>query len=301
VLYADASECEIYGNTCNVNGGGAAGSILRNCLIRNNAVNQEGGGAYLSSLKNCTVVYNGAKNGGGVSGGTQENCIVYFNTATTGSNYWTSDMRYSCTTPDLGVQGCFAADPMFVDVSSRNYRLRYGSPCIDRGTNNTESVPLDLDHYARPLDGDFNGQSRYDVGAYEYNPSVYDTDGDGMPDRWEFGHGLNPSSSNGIDGAAADWDGDGMDNFAEWVADTDPTNNASFLHFTDIEFSGNGISLGWQGGTSVWQYLERSTRMGTGTVWTSVFSNGPVTAPSTSYLDTAATNSAYFYRIKAAR
>ena len=47
-----------------------------------------------------------------------------------------------------------------------------------------------------------------------------DTDGDGMPDKWEIGHGLNPRAA--ADGSK-DQDGDGYTNVEEYLNGTDPT------------------------------------------------------------------------------
>jgi YD repeat-containing protein len=49
-----------------------------------------------------------------------------------------------------------------------------------------------------------------------------DGDGDGLPDSWEYAHGLNPFSAVGNDGAAGDPDGDGWTNLQEWTARTNP-------------------------------------------------------------------------------
>jgi hypothetical protein len=58
-----------------------------------------------------------------------------------------------------------------------------------------------------------------------------DTDGDGMPDFWEELHFGGPT--NGV--AGADNDGDTFDNLSEWIADTIPTNSASFFRLDGID------------------------------------------------------------------
>jgi len=61
-----------------------------------------------------------------------------------------------------------------------------------------------------------------------------DSDGDGMPDRWEADHGLNP---NDPWDAAQDADGDGLNNYLEYYHGTNPWNADS---------NGNGIPDGWE-------------------------------------------------------
>ena len=90
---------------------------------------------------------------------------------------------------------------------------------------------------------------------------IVDTDLNGLPDWWEFqyfGHytGTNPN---------ADPDHDGMSNYAEWVAGTNPTNAASALRLTMLSVTNlNQITLAWSSvaGKSYW--LESSTNLLTG-------------------------------------
>ena len=54
--------------------------------------------------------------------------------------------------------------------------------------------------------------------------TVRDSDGDGMPNRWEVAHGLNAHKAN----ARADKDKDGLRNLGEYKHDTDPADEDSF-------------------------------------------------------------------------
>ena len=58
-----------------------------------------------------------------------------------------------------------------------------------------------------------------------------DDDGDGMPDDFELQHGLNAKSSLDAD---TDEEPDGFTNLQEYIADTNPTNAASFWRLQAI-------------------------------------------------------------------
>ena len=61
-------------------------------------------------------------------------------------------------------------NPQFIDAEGKNYRLLVGSPCIDASINDflLEYQTRDIDKRLRVVDGDYNGQPKVDMGAYEY-------------------------------------------------------------------------------------------------------------------------------------
>ena len=67
--------------------------------------------------------------------------------------------------------GDISSDPIFVDAAGGNYHLQAGSPCIDAG-NNTGAPSTDFDRNPRPIDGDDDGITIVDMGAFEYVPQL---------------------------------------------------------------------------------------------------------------------------------
>jgi len=240
----DASRCIVQGNSADGNGGGVyipSDGYMTNCLVTGNQSGGDGGGVCapgenMAWMQFCTVADNtAAATGGGVTHVSIRNCIVYFNSAPVSSNFYGSDYDYSCFAPVTPSANNTDEDPSFLDREAGDYRLRYGSPCID-GADPYASESSDLDGNPRPVEGDFNVIPRSDMGCYEYDPASADSDGDGMDDTWEHGYGLNPT--NAAD-ATQDSDGDHVDNREEYVADTVPTNAASFFHITAVARTGS--------------------------------------------------------------
>jgi hypothetical protein len=100
---------------------------------------------------------------------------------------------------------------------------------------------------------------------------------------------------------SGDPDGDGFNNLAEFTADTNPTNAASHLRITGINFVPAGIAFQWQGGTLATQYLQCAFALGAADTWTDVFTNLPPTASPSGFTNPPPTNATQFYRLRALR
>jgi len=129
-----------------------------------------------------------------------------------------------------------------------------------------------------------------------------DSDGDGIPDSWTqqyFGHSTGQAGD--LSRAADDADGDGMNNLAEYLCGTDPTNPASYLHLTGTAIAGLDRSVSWAAIGGIGYVVQSSTNLAAG--FTDI---SPVIMPGTNgtqtYVHTgAATNAApCFYRIRLA-
>jgi hypothetical protein len=283
-----AYNCLISSNRAS-SGGGAFSNILNNCVLKNNlATGDGGGGAYNSTLLNCTVISNLCQSvGGGISGGTLANCILYHNFAPKIPDYPNdarSTLNYCDVTP-LATNGVgnITNEPVFANLAAGDFHLQSNSPCINSGNNACVSVTSDFDGNPRIVGG------TVDIGAYEYQ-----TPGSIISYAWLQQYGLPTDGS----ADSADPDGDGMNNWQEWKARTNPTNALSVLQMQSpiVTNSVTGIIVSWQSVSGVLYYLQRSSDLTT--PFSSIQSNIVGQAGTTSVTDPTATNaSSCFYRV----
>ena len=300
------NNCVLSGNSA-PSGGGALASVLNNCLVINNTAYNAysgqgsaswGGGVDDCIANNCTIAFNTVVNppnpigarayGGGAVESELNNCIVQFNSIAPypygyneyNYNYYLGTITNCCTSPLLyDGTGNFTSNPIFVNSAGGDYHLQTNSPCIDAGNNVYVTISSDLDGRPRIIN------RIVDIGAYEFQ---------GPFNTWLQQFGL-PTN-----GAAdfIDTDGDGMNNYQEWIAGTNPTNAASVLELASPSQSISGISVTWQSVSTETYYLQSSTNLSAQPAFTFSQSNIVGKAGSTSYTDTTATNGGpYFYRV----
>ncbi len=284
-----SSNCVFMANSSG-NGGGALLGTLYNCLLYGNTARLDGGGAQGATLYNCTVCNNTATNiGGGTVTCTLFNTIVYYNVAPVSSNWSGGTFSYCCTFPAAPDVDSFTNPPVFVNPAAGDYHQQTNSPTINGGINITPTVPTiitDLDGNPRIVGG------IEDMGAYEYQGS---NQGLPIPIPWLRRYGLP------LDGSAdyIDSDGDGMNNWQEWIAGTDPVDNTSVLKLMSVVPNGvSGTTVTWQSVSGITYYIQSGTDLGAPSPFTTIQSNIAGQPLTTSYTDTTADNGdSVFYRV----
>jgi hypothetical protein len=286
---ATLNNCVVSGNSAGW-GGGIDYCTANNCLLTGNNAAQGGGGAVDGTLNNCTVVYNLALvSGGGAYAAVLNNSIIYNNFAPEGTNYTLDtlsggSLQSCCTTPLPPGYWNFTNAPIFIDEASGNFRLQTNSHCINAGNNLDAMGSVDLDGNPRIVGGTI------DVGAYE--SQVYSSL---ISYAWLLQYGLPTDGS----ADALDPDGDGMNNWQEWIAGTVPTNAASVLRMLSPSKNASGLQLSWQSVIAKRYFLQRSTNLAAQPAFVTIQSNlfgqsNNITA----FTDSGATNpTPYFYRV----
>jgi len=266
-------------------GGGVWGSAANECMFITNSASQ-GGAGYFATLNNCTLVGNLASDfGGGATSTSLTNCVLYYNDAPSGTNYdSTVAMSFCCTTPQptSGI-GNITNEPLFVDSVNGNLRLESNSPCINSGNNAFTPAGPDLDGNPRIVGG------TVDIGAYEFQrPTSV------ISYAWLQQYGFT------TDGSAdyTDPDGDGMNNWQEWVAGTNPTNALSVLKMLAPSNNLSGVSVSWDSVGGITYFPQRSTNLAAEPSFSTVQTNLVGQDNTTTFNDTNAIGfSPFFYRV----
>lgn len=285
------ANCIIVGNAASANGGGVFSNTLVNCVLFNNWTYYYGSAIYAGLLKNCTLVSNSSAGGNAAFHSVAFNCILYYNTCYYNlqgpANYDSSSSLINCCTfptPYPAGQGNFTNAPLFVDLAGGNFRLQAGSPCINAGANKYAPAPIDLDGNPRIAGG------TVDVGAYEFQAPASK-----ISYAWLNQYNL-PA-----DGSAdnLDSDGDGLSNWQEWIAGTDPTKANSALRIVQSTNAASGLSITWSSVNTRTYSLERATNLAALPAFTALRTNVVGASGTTTITDTNASGPGpFFYRVR---
>ncbi len=162
-----------------IHGNFSSSPTMINCAFSDNMAGTDGGGMYNTNscnptLTNCTFSGNSAGSRGGAifcynSSPTLTNCILWGDAPYEFYNSGgTPAVTYSDVQGGYGGAGNINADPCFVNAAGGDLRLLYDSPCIDNGDNSAPAlVATDLAGNGRLFDGNGNGSTIVDMGAYE--------------------------------------------------------------------------------------------------------------------------------------
>jgi hypothetical protein len=127
-----------------------------------------------------------------------------------------------------------------------------------------------------------------------------DADGDGLPDSWERTHFGGTAVSAGSPGQ--DQDHDGFDDWAEYVAGTQPTNGASRLEISGVGHlaESSNLIIHWQSVAGRSYSVLRGTNLA-GVGWSALASNIAASPPLNTRTVNVSGAKSGFYRVKARR
>src|SRR5262249_39356763 len=100
---------------------------------------------------------------------------------------------------------------------------------------------------------------------------------------------------------SGDADGDGLNNLAEYIADTNPTNANSNLRITSITPVPGGTAFEWEGGLLSTQFLQCSFGLDPAHGWVNILTNAPPTPSPFRFTNSLGTNAVQFYRLRVLR
>ena len=120
--------------------------------------------------------------------------------------------------------------------------------------------------------------------------ALVDRDSDGMPDVWEADHGLDTNTND----ASFDVDGDGANNYAEYIANTHPTDDASV--FTLNLVAEANVTVSWDSSINRTYGLWSATDVSVENPWSPVpqMTNVPGTGGTMTYISPPGKSPVFF-------
>lgn len=126
------------------------------------------------------------------------------------------------------------------------------------------------------------------------------SDSDGIPDWWRlayFNHAIGSAAD--LSRGGDDADGDGMSNYAEYRAGTNPLNSSSVFKITAVHPSATNVMVSWSTITNHTYQLQRRVDLGASGAWSNISSTIPGTGGIASQVDPSApAATAQYYRVQ---
>jgi hypothetical protein len=319
--------CLIRSNSASYLGGAIYQGTINNCAINNNVMLPfragYGGTVYQASLNDCTVTHNlvlGSSSGGGLYGGHANNCIIWGNTSSFSPNCYFSTATYCDTTPAINGVGNLASDPQLVD----DIHISTTSPCRGGGSAAyATGIDLDGEAWSNPpaigcnelLENDLIGPLSVSILVPATNIYVNHAlnlvgqiTGRATRLGWDFGDGATGSGLGFL--TSHTWTNTGVYNvvFTAYNADNlggVPTNvlinvlPVTLPALAAGSMTTNGFQFQFAAQSNLTYTVQRTTNLAPPIVWQSVQFYLPITDGVIQVVDSAVTNSAQFYRVRA--